>query len=228
MPDTHLLHIAGGSRLKPASPRPDNTVVSTPPPLPSSVTPPPALSAEHLRQLAAARGSAGKIRRAISIARFDGGTIAAFAVLTLLFGLTSPVSLVLALGMGTVAFVELRAARQLRRLDPAAIRTLACNQLALGSLLILYAFFSIYNQFTGPGIYAEAAASDAVLADALRPFESLSRTLSLAVYALVILIAVFAQGGLALFYFSRSRHLRAYLRQTPPWIIHLHQADLSL
>ncbi|MGA2496131.1 MAG: hypothetical protein ABSH20_00230 [Tepidisphaeraceae bacterium] len=199
-----------------------------PPPLPSSSPPPPALSAEHLRQLAAARASAGKIRRAISIARFDGGTIAAFAVLTLLFGIASPVSLILALGMGTVAFVELRAARQLRRLDPAAIRTLAFNQLALGALLILYALVSLYMQYTGPGIYADAAASDPALADALKPFESLSRTLSLAVYALVIVIAIFAQGGLSLFYFSRARHLRAYLAQTPPWIIHLHQADLSL
>ncbi|MFI5379662.1 MAG: hypothetical protein ACHRHE_10220 [Tepidisphaerales bacterium] len=202
--------------------------VPAPPPLPSSAAPPPALSPEHLGQLAAARASAGKIRRAISIARFDGWTIATFAGLTLICGLASPVSLVLGLGMGAAAFVELRAATRLRRLDPAAIRTLACNQLALGSLLILYALFSLYVQFTGPGVYAQAAASDPALADALRPFESLSRALSLGVYALVILIAIFAQGGLALFYFSRARHLHAYLAQTPPWIIRLHQADLSL
>ncbi len=186
------------------------------------------MSAEHLGQLAAARRSAGKIRRAVSIAKFDGVSIGAFAILTLLFGLTSPVSIVLALGMGAAAFVELRAGKRLRCLDPTAIRTLAINQLALGSLLILYALFSLYTQFTGPGAYAEAAASDPALASALKPFESLTRTLSLAVYALIIVIAIFAQGGLALFYFSRARHLQAYLAKTPPWIIHLQQADLSL
>jgi hypothetical protein len=189
---------------------------------------PPNVSEEHLRQLAVARAGGKKIRRAVAVAKFDGWSIGVFGVLTLLCGLTDPTSIVLGLGMLAVAFVELRGADAIRRLDHRAARTLGMNQLALACLLILYSFWSIYTVSTGPGPYESIKAQDAEMARMLQPFESLTKTVSLAVYAILILFAIFFQGGMALYYFSRVKHIHDYASKTPPWIIKLQQAGMGI
>src|SRR4051794_40425315 len=134
----------GASRsriVKPAERRADNTKVIAPPPLPPLA---PQLSAEHLLDLQRARAALRKVRRAISVASFDGWTIGAFAALTLIFGLTSASSVIMGLAMGAVAYVELRSAGRLRRLDPNAARMLGFNQLALGAVLITYALWRTF------------------------------------------------------------------------------------
>src|SRR5688572_15560261 len=128
------------------------------PAAPSSAPERSPLSEDHLRQLAAANFALRKIRRVASIARFDGWTVAVFAALTALFGLTQPITLLIALVMAAIAAVELRGADKLQRLDLTAPRTLAINQLALAVLLILYAASRIYAELTGPGIYDTLAA----------------------------------------------------------------------
>src|SRR5687767_15806036 len=110
---------------------------------PSSAPASSPLSEEQLRQLAGANLALRKIRRVVSIARFDGWTVAIFAALTALFGLTNPLTLVIALVMACIGIIELRGAQRLERLDPRATRTLGLNQLALGALLILYALGQI-------------------------------------------------------------------------------------
>lgn len=198
--------------------------------LPATILPdvPHNVSEEHLRQLAAARAGGKKVRRAIAVAKFDGWSIGAFGALTLLCGLTDPTSIVLGLGMLAVAFVELRSVDALRRLDPRAARTLGMNQLALAALLILYSFWRIYTVSTRPGPYESIKAQDAMMARMLQPIEGLTKTISLAVYALLILIALFAQGGMALYYFSRVKHIQAYASKTPPWIVKLQQAGMGI
>lgn len=194
---------------------------------PSSAAEGSPLSEEHLRQLAAAGVALGKIRRVVSIARFDGWTVAIFAGLTALFGITDPTTLVIAGVMGCIAVVELRGAEKFRRLDVNAPRVLAMNQIALGSLLILYAVGRIYAELTGPGIYEALAAADPQLSRMLQPVQELTHTIALAAYGALILVAVAAQGGLALFYFTRQKLLAAYLRQTPAWITSLHRSAVA-
>jgi hypothetical protein len=179
----------------------------------------PVLTEHHLRQLEAARLTGRKIGRAVAIARFDGWSIATVAALTLLFGFTSVSGVLLAAGMGVVAFFELRGAAALRRLDPAAPRSMGINQIALASLLIVYSFWRIYVTLTGPGVYAEAAATDPALGKALAPIENLTRLVTLAANAGMIVVSLFAQGGLAAYYFSRVKHIQAYLAQTPAWVV---------
>src|SRR5687767_10290572 len=129
-------------------------------PAPSSAPDRSPLSEDHLRQLAAANVAPRKIRPVVSIARFDGWTLAVFAALTALFGLTQPTTLLIAFAMTCIAVVEIRGAHRFQRLDLRAPRTLALNQLALGSLLILYAASRIYAELTGPGVYDSIAATD--------------------------------------------------------------------
>ena len=197
-----------------------------PPALPASTVPP--LSPEHLEQLKEARISARKVFRAITVARADAWTMAVLGGLTFIFGLGSVSGLVMGLGLGAVALVEFRASARLRRLDPLACRTLGINQVAIALLLIGYSVSRLIAEATGGGAYAEMTAGDPQLRELLQPDEQLTRLVSSAVYVSLIAVAIFAQGGLALYYFTRAKYVRAHLLRTPGWILSLQKAGMSL
>jgi hypothetical protein len=189
-----------------------------------SRAPVPPLTDEHLRQLAASHAQTLKIRRAIGIARFDGWTVGIFGALTLLFGITTVSGVVLGGALGVIAYVEMRASLRLRKLQPASTRVLGFNQLGLACVLITYAAWRIYHEMNGTGEYAAIAASDADLGRVLQPVEDLTRFFILAMYGGLIAVAVFAQGGLALYYFTREKYVRAYLAHTPDWVLAVQRA----
>jgi len=188
----------------------------------------PQLSEENLRELAAARTALRKIARAVTVARFDGWTIAIFAGLTLLMGITDVSNIIIGVGLGVVAFVELQGASKLRRLDVAAIRMLGFNQLSLGGLLILYALWRIHAESSGGGLLASVAESDPQDAQALGTLLSGSHWIVTGFYGILIAVAILGMGGMALFYFSRRKYLAAYLTQTPQWIIAMQKAGISI
>ena len=187
----------------------------------------PQLSPQNLLELQVARTSLRTIRRAVFIANADGWTIGTFGLLTLLLGFTDPSSLLLGAAMAVVACVELRCAARLRRLDPSAARWLGFNQLAMGAMLILYALWRIDALLREGGASAALGVSEPQLAQMLKPVENLTRLIGLAIYSSLIGIGLFAQGGLAWFYFSRAKHVRAYLARTPSWIVGLQKAGMS-
>ena len=201
------------------------TALATPPvPIPAHAIGAPALSAEHLRQLAAAHAAAGKVRRAVAVARVDGWGVATFGALTLLLGFTSVSAALLGSAMLLIGVIELRAAGRLRQLDPKAPRVLGLNQLALAGVLASYAAWGIYRTLAGPSEYAALVASEPQLGQMLGPVEDLSRLIAICIYGGLIAVAAFAQGGLSLFYFSRTKHVREYLAQTPEWVVSIQRA----
>lgn len=185
----------------------------------------PVLTPQHLHELVDAEARGRKIGRAVALARFDGWSVGGFGLLTLLFGLTDPSSLLLGGLMAVVAVIELRAAGSLRRLEPRAARTLGLNQIALGALLVAYAMWRMYREMTGAGAYAEVAATDARLAEMLKPVEDLTRLAAVGLYAGVVAFAFLAQGGMALFYFTRAKHVRHFLAHTPAWVVTVRSAS---
>jgi hypothetical protein len=187
----------------------------------------PVLSDEHLRQLAAARRAGGKLKRAIAVASFDGWTVGVFGALTLLTGLTDPSGLLMGAGMGAVAFVELRGAGRLKRLESGVTRTLGFNQLALAGIMIAYALWRLHAEMSGVSPY-QAYKSDPQLARMLQPIENMTHLITLALYGAMICVALFAQGGLALFYFTRGKYIDAYLTKTPAWIIDMQRGGVVL
>jgi hypothetical protein len=199
-------------------------VTAAAPPFPPS----PTLTPEHLDQLTTARTQSKKIRRAIAVAAFDGYTIATFAGLTLLTGLTDPASILLGLAMSAVAIIELRAGNKLRRLNPAAAKTLGFNQLAFAAVLIVYAITRLIAAYHAPSPYQAYKSADPAMAKMLNPIEDLSRLVNVGIYAAMIGIACVAQGGLALYYFSRAKHLHRYVHTTPQWILTMQRAGVSL
>jgi hypothetical protein len=182
------------------------------------------MSPDHLAAITDARKRFLPIRRQIAVATFDAWTVAAFAGITAAFGVTSPPALCVGLAMGVIAFVEFRAIRQLRELDPAASRTLALNQFAFAAVLILYAAYNLISP--GQGVSAEVrevVAADPQLGEMLAGFTSLVNRI---LYLGVIAFAVLFQGGCGIYHLTRVPLVRRYRDSTPPWVLQLHAAGL--
>ena len=71
---------------------------------------------------------------------------------------------------------------------------------------------------------AELKASGADLGSMGTDMKDLARMIAFGVYGTLIAVAIFAQGGTALYYFTREKHLRQYIQTTPPWIIEMQRA----
>jgi hypothetical protein len=199
-----------------------------PPPFPAG---PPGLSPEHFAQLAEARRRSKKIRRAAAVATFDGWATGVFGALTFLVGLIafSWVGLALGAAMLVVAWVEFRGARQLRQLDPAAANSLAINQLFLGAALLTYAMFSLWTVFHSQTFITQQLANSPELSQAgLGSIESLAKMLGLLIYGTLAAVAIFGQGGTALYYATRRKHVEAYRRETPQWILDAQRAGMPM
>ncbi len=186
-----------------------------------------AISPEQLQAITIARHQGHKISRAAMVASISGWTMAVFGAISLLGGLFSVRSLLLGLGLCVVAFVELRGARRLRALDLAAPRSLALNQLGLLVVVIAYAAWGMVTAMVGPGPYDEQLAAGGPLAESLAPIDNMTRIITVAFYAVVIGGSVVAQGCTAAYYFSRHRHLTAYLKKTPKWVVETLHATSS-
>src|SRR5438309_2180191 len=133
-------------------------------PLPYAQAPqvaPPQISAEHLQQLQNAKRGMRKIRRAISAATFDGWTLAVFGLMTFMLGMGDGVAVVLGAGLMTIGGIELYAARRLKRLEPPAVGILFWNQIALGSVLMIYAIWRVFDVLHNPAnsAFAQEAAA---------------------------------------------------------------------
>jgi hypothetical protein len=198
-----------------------------PPPLPVPAIPIAAgpLTPEHLTQLAAAKASSKAIRRAVSVANFDGWGLAVFAALSLVCGFYSVSGWIVAVGMGFAAFVELRAAGRLSQLDPDAPRVLAINQLCMAGLLILYAGWNLFTTMHAPA--GSGMFDSPELGSMGESMESLDRLIYTCLYGGLIFVAIVFQGGSALYHFRRKAMVRDYLAKTPPWVIEMQRAGVG-
>ena len=194
--------------------------------------PGPGLSAEQIQQLADARKRLTKIRRAVFMAHFDFWGTAIFAGLTLAGSLIafSWSGMFVGLAMAIVAYVELTGAKALKRLDERAPKRLAMNQLFFGAALLIYAVWSLWTGWRNPGELSGMVASelpnDPGSANILGSINDLTRLILIVLYGTLAAVAITVQGGTALFYFSRARHLRDYLSATPEWILEAQRAGV--
>ncbi len=198
------------------------------PPLPyAGASPLPSLSPQQLQEMADARIAMKPIRRAIFAANFDGWSLAVFAFLSLICGFSSITGILIGVGLGTVAFVELRGISGLRKFEPKTARTLGYNQLALAGILVLYA---AWNLIFPPSLSKELQSASPDLKAALGGYDlnSINTQINYVIYFTLIAVAVFAQGSLAIFYFRREKTIREYLANTPPWIVQMQRAGFRL
>lgn len=201
-------------------------MTATAPPTPAAQAPPAAhaLTPEQIREVAAARARSRKVARAAVVSAISGWTLAIFAALSLLSGLFDLPSLLLGIGLAVTAGLELRGCRALRGFDLAAPRRLALNQVAVAAVVCMYAGWGILQALFGPGPYDSHLAGGGDLADALKPFDELTRAITVAFYGLVFALTLVVQSGAAVYHFTRRRHLEAFLRDTPPWVLDMLRA----
>ena len=182
------------------------------------------LSPQHYEALATAGRRRLAIDRAVRAATFNGWTAAIFATLSAPFIFLNVAAIPISLGLGAIAFCEFRGRRLLQRLDERASLRLGLNQLALFGLIMLYCAWRIHHVLTAPSPYAQTVAEYPEIADMLEPIAGLHVLIGLALYGTVFLASAVFQGLMALYYFTRRKHIRAYREQTPDWIIKLQQA----
>ncbi len=207
-----------------AAPQPQEPA---PPPLPAERQEGP-LSPEQLQAVGDARRRAARIRTAGGVALFNGCTIGFFAATAALFALISPLfghldvkALVMTVGLGAVAWNELRGRKLLLRYEPRAPRVLGWNQVGLLALIVGYCLWQLAEAAWGPNPYAEQIAATPELGGMLGDISALHRKLTYIAYTAVIAGTVIFQGLNALYYFTRARHLRAFLHETPAWVVEL-------
>ena len=82
----------------------------------------------------------------------------------------------------------------------------------------------LFVGLTSPGPFAAEMAANPELADALGsldPFDYLHKILVVAVYGTVIVLSAIFQGLNAFYYFTRRKHVEAYVKITPGWALDL-------
>ena len=174
-----------------------------------------------LHQLDNARRRAKKIRRAESVARFNGWSSALFAATSLLSGLFSFPVFIMGVALAVISYNEFAGAKELHSFQDKAARRLGFNQLGFGAVLVLYSLWSIHSTLTAPSEIQTALAGAGQGAAMLGDIDQLYKTITLAVYGGVILCSLIFQGGTAWYYFSRRKHIRAYVNETPTWAVDL-------
>ncbi len=192
------------------------------PPASTTTTDDGPLSPDQQEQLALANRRAKKVLGAAKVATFNGWSIGLFAAINLLFAIFSFTALVMAIGLAVVARNEFRGRSLLRSFSPHGGRLLGKNQLGFMGLLIAYCLWSIYGTITNP--ITEIAGME-VLTEAVG---DLVTDLTMAVYGVVIVVSVLAQGLNARYYFVRTRLVEDYVRETPEWIVELQRSSSVL
>lgn len=193
-------------------------------PLPAPANEP--LNQQHYDAMREAKTKRKKIDFAIGVATFNGWSIGIFAALS---ALILPLSfnfqgLLITLGLGAVAYHEFKGRRLLHLLDTRAPKLLGYNQLALGAVIVGYCAWNLIAELAGPGSYAQTIQENPELAEVLGPMEDLMSMIIVLVYGSAILLTIPYQALIAWYYFSRAKHLKAYIDQTPQWVTDLQRA----
>lgn len=179
----------------------------------------PELTEAHRAQLAAARTAFKPLRRALRVAMFSAVSLSVFAVLSLPFALFSFKAAFAAAGLIAAAVFEFRGRSALRRLEPAGVRILTWNQVALTATITIYCLWSMATAWFGPDLYARVAATDPAVGELLAPYSDLFRQLIVGTYAVLLFVAWIVQALVIRYYATRGKHLQKYLTETPAWVL---------
>ena len=179
------------------------------------------LTPQQQQELSDAKDRAGSFLGAAKIAAFNGWSVGFFAVVSILFGLFSLTSLLIGLGLAVVARNEFVGRGRLRRLDPSGLELLWRNQLGFMTLIIVYCAWSMYRAVAVPD--PEMTELTDLLGEGTG---ELLQSLTLTVYATVIVATGIFQGLNARYYFQRVARIRDYLRDTPPWVLDLQRSTV--
>ena len=188
----------------------------------------PPLTENHYAEVRQAVRARRRVRRAARTALSSGSITLMIGVLAAPFVLVWPSAsgLMIVAGVCTVGAVELVGYGRMRRAEPSAARLLGANQLALLGLIALYCVMQIVafspEEVRAAALSPEVRAQLSAVPEMARSIDNLvlrwAPILTYGFYSLVIGLSVCFQGGMALYYFTRRKHIERFNRATPPWI----------
>jgi hypothetical protein len=165
---------------------------------------------------------------------FNASTLAVFSgcsllmsLLGLMFGEFDIIGLGMGGGLALLAWNEFRGRAMLRRFELQSCHALGWNQVILMTMVIVYSAWMIGTALWGPGVYDEAIAAESTLAGPLGSINDLYKMIAIAIYGGLIVGTLLFQGLNALYYFTRRKHLEAYLSETPQWVLELQRRDVT-
>ncbi len=180
------------------------------------------LSAEHVRVIASSVKRRRKIKRAASVASFNGWSAAVFAAISLPFGFWSMTALVIGVGLGVIAFNEFYGRRMLQRMDLRGPVLLGWNQIGFALLLLCYCAWSVYSMVMNPSTVSDQlGALPPEMASMVGSIEEMTLMLTYLTYGTVAMVSLIIFGGNAWYYFSRRKWMKSYLNETPRWVVEL-------
>ena len=168
------------------------------------------------------------VQKAARNARISAITILVVALGSVPLVLLSPdwLSLLMIAGIGTIGIIEYVGANRVRRGLPSAARFLARNQLAFLCLIAGYCGYQMVTFSSSPPgeafISEDVRTQLAQVPDVQRlldeKLETWAPLATYGFYSLVIVVTIAVQGGMAVYYFTRRRHLDTLQWNTPPWV----------
>jgi len=182
------------------------------------------LSQTQQHQVAEAQERAGKIRKAAAVAGFNGWTTGILAVGSAPFALFSLPGFLITAGMSLVAYNEFQGRQRLLQFDGEAPAFLGWNQVGFLALIASYCLWMLVVGLAGEGPFVaefKAKPELRVAFDSVDDFDRYYRVLIILFYGTVFVLSGVFQGLNALYYFTRRKHVRAYLQNTPAWVLDL-------
>jgi hypothetical protein len=185
------------------------------------------LTPEHFNQLTQAEARARLVHKAAGVAMFNGWTFAVFAGMTGFIALISCVversidfkGLAVTAGLIVVAWNEFKGRRMLRQLDIRAPRLLGWNQVGVLVLVIGYCAWSIATAYLDKTSGIGQMMAEVGALGVTGGVKQMVHLAPIMFYGVVALGSVIFQGLNAQYYFSRAKILKAYLNETPAWIV---------
>ena len=173
------------------------------------------MSTEERELLARAVELHRPLARAARMGRANGTGYVAFGALSLVFSVSDPGAIGIALGVVLLGagLVERAGAARLRRADPAAPLRMARAELVLMGAIVLYGVLGLTVLPSG----ADELGAQAGGVELGQDITELTDALETLWYALIIAIGLVYQGGMARAFLRRRAAVTRYLTEVPAW-----------
>lgn len=187
----------------------------------------PELEEHHYAMLEETVRRSRSIRKAAGYAAFSGWATLLAGAFTLPFMIGNIPMMMFCVVLAGIGTRELSLRRRLIRLETSVLRKLAINQLMLGCVLSTYAIVHLF-QPSGESVLVSTMNSDPSIqsvpgiADQLNELAQLEQLVMAGTYALMILMALFVQGGSAIYYLLKIRTMRRLHQRTPGWCVRVY------
>jgi hypothetical protein len=176
------------------------------------------LTPELRHELVRAKERTKAMRKAASMAAFNGWSTGIMAAISAPFALFSAAGFLMTAGLAVVAYNEFRGRKRLLALDPTSTAFLGWNQIGFFILIVAYCLWMLFTSIGSFAAELQAQPELEASLGSLDGFDDLYRRFVIGFYGTVILLSAIFQGATAIYYFTRRKHVDTYVQETPAWV----------